>query len=150
MTTSTLAALHPELLPRPEDLRTRPEIVQAALPSDIVTKYIRNINALEQCEALAALLNATIVIGLIRDVIAGCEIASAIQIEFPIVFVYPTAGTPEGTTNNGKTTLCRFLGGALVPGLPVTLVNKSASSPAQRAMAATRMPRNAATLSLPN
>lgn len=114
-----------------------PAKVEPELPSTILFRYIRNINTLGCTNALKALIDGTMILSLIRPQLAGSEIGRTLDNEFPIFCVMPMEGTKETTTNQGKTTVARILGGALVPGLRAVQAVRNSSPPSQRAMAHT-------------
>lgn len=113
---------------------TLPKVVQPARASAVLRKWLKNINDLGHWEGFAALLDATMTLALMRSEIGGCPVGNVIDKEFPLVFVLPTGVTAEATTNQGKTTLCRLLAGALMPGVEVSLFSRLTSAPAQRTL----------------
>lgn len=113
-----------------------PSKVEAKRPSDLLLGTVKNINTLGEDKALRALLDALMIIGLIRDKLAGSDLGSMLPQEFPLVFVYPTGHTNETTTNQGKTSLIRIISKAFVPDFPGPMkCNCSDSPPVQRTMA---------------
>lgn len=109
-----------------------PEVVKPALPSDMLFKWIKNVNDLGNPEGLKAAIDTVIITDLMREHLAGTPIGNALLQEYPIVIVLPSDSTQETTTNQGKTNTARILAGALVPGIKEMQCSQSASAPAQR------------------
>lgn len=113
-----------------------PDRVEPRLPSEIITSVQKNLNFLGVKKGFCALFDAVIIAALLRTQLSGCAVGAALQKEYPLVFVYPTGGTREETTNQGKTNFCRLAARILVPHLPGEMsVNRSDSAPVQRSLA---------------
>jgi hypothetical protein len=111
-----------------------PKIVSPMLPSEMIKTMIRNINDLDHPIGYWSLMDATMLIDLCRDDLAGTPTGNAIITEYPLMIVYPMGHTKETTTNQGKTNFGRVIGNVFSQGLPVTLSSKTPSAPAQRVM----------------
>lgn len=113
---------------------TVPKEVVPRRASEVLRKWIRNINDMGHWDGFAAVLDSIMTLAMLRTEIGGCPVGNSMDKEFPLVFVLPTGSTADETTNQGKTTLCRVIAGALMPGVEVTLFSRFTSAPAQRAM----------------
>lgn len=112
-----------------------PKRIDAVPASDIIQRFIRNLNDLGYPRGLRCWIDALVTVDLYREDCLGTRFGSALQSEFPIVYVLPTGYTMETTTGQGKTSLCRALGAIMVTGLEVNHFMPSPSAPAQRSMA---------------
>jgi hypothetical protein len=112
-----------------------PKKVIPLLPSQMIKHIVRNSDTLGHPNGYFPLLDATILIDLVREELAGTRVGNSIMTEFPLMMIYPMGHTKETTTNQGKTNLARIIGNVFANGLPVTPNSKSPSAPAQRVMA---------------
>jgi len=137
---NTIIYRWPEHTCKPADLEnwrsTIPEHVTPMRFSHYVQSVVRNRNVLGQQEGADAVLDAVMSIDFARRELAGSTVGSVIQNEYPLLFILPTGATLEETTNQGKTTLARVYGGAMVPGMQnsVQVANRTTSPPAMRGM----------------
>jgi hypothetical protein len=112
-----------------------PKTITAERPSETVLRVIKNINFLGEEKAFKALMDSIIIIGLTRELLVGTPLGETAAKQFPLVFVYPESGVLEETTNQGKTTFCKAMGGILAPDIQVQRVLPIDSPPALRCMA---------------
>lgn len=94
----------------------------------------------EDLDAYASLIDSVLVMSVMRNRVAGS------RGEFPIMWVLPEEPTPEGSTNQGKTTAVTALAGAMTPGIPVTRPADTNSAPDMRAVSS--LLRNMGTVAL--
>lgn len=111
-----------------------PRVVTPLLPSQFIKLIVRNICTLGHPNGYYPLLDAAILIDLIREELAGTTVGNSLVTEYPLMMIYPMGHTKETTTNQGKTNLARIIGNIFANGLPVTPCSKSPSAPAQRVM----------------
>lgn len=114
---------------------TLPKEVTAMLPTEYLDIKVKNRNTLGHKRGADAVLNAVIILDLVRILLAGSKVGITAIKEFPPVFILPMGHTKEETTNQGKTNIGRIILGAMVPGIVETGTNPSSSAPAQRSMA---------------
>lgn len=114
-----------------------PDHVEPALPWDIFTRHVKNVNTLGHPDGVSALFNALILLDLCRPSLAGTSVGSALQKEYPVFTVMPVGHEKESTTNQGKTFALRIVSQCCVPriGEPAK-ANRTSSAPAQRSVAA--------------
>lgn len=113
---------------------TVPHNVKPSRASVVLRKYIRNLNSLGFPEGFDALLDATLTVDFARLELSGSVVGGAISKEYPLIFTLPMGHTMAETTNQGKTIVCRIIGGSMVPGMDVVVMNGSTSAPVQRSL----------------
>lgn len=101
--------------------------------ADILMRSFKNLNTLGEPEGYKALINAILTIDLARKDLEGSAIGEVVAQEYPLLYVLPM-GSPFSC---GKSTFGRELGRALVPGLPLTIMNLSNEAASQNALADT-------------
>jgi hypothetical protein len=111
-----------------------PDRVYPCRASEILFAHIRNIEDFGFKDGLGALIDATITCDLFRSDLAGTAVGNILQIEYPLIFALPLGATLTETTGQGKTFMCRILGGCLCPAIDITIVNRSAGAPSNRSM----------------
>ncbi|HEY3321237.1 MAG TPA: hypothetical protein VGP72_12275 [Planctomycetota bacterium] len=112
-----------------------PTKVEPVLPSEMLSRYIHNVNDLGMTKAQKAILDSVMLLDLMRDDLYGSRVGMLMVNEYPLICIQPSGHSVDDTTNQGKTNTARILAGALVPGIQVTQISRSASAPAQRAAA---------------
>lgn len=113
-----------------------PDIVEAKPASEILHKYVKNINCLGHTEGWDTMINTVMSMDFARKMIDGTALAGVVAREFPALFVMPMGHAESTTTNQGKTSLGRILLSAMVPGqTEAHLMNMSNSAPTQRSIA---------------
>jgi len=111
-----------------------PDQVQALLPSEILLPMIKNLEDLGQRPGLAAALNVALLLASSAHELRGSTVGSMLKKERPLIVALPTGTTEKQTTMQGKTNVVSALAHTLVPDLPVTIVSKRNSAPADRSM----------------
>lgn len=101
--------------------------------ADILMRSFTNLNTLGEPEGYKALINAILTIDLARKDLEGSAIGEVIAQEYPLLYVLPMGST----FSCGKSTFGRELGRALVPDLPLTIMNQSEAAAAQHELADT-------------
>jgi hypothetical protein len=111
-----------------------PERVQPEPASQVLLRTIRNINPLGHIRGLELLVDTIVSAAILRPQLFDSK-CSCVQQEFPLVYALPYESEIDQVTNQGKTLLCRTLGGAVLPGIKVTMMTPNSGAPAQRSLA---------------
>lgn len=112
-----------------------PDVVNPALPTDVFAPYFKHQDWLGHEAGGKAMLNATILLGLFREDLAGTTVGRALSQEFPLIAIMPVDATKEDTTNQGKTNYGRTIMRIFEPAIREQKMELSSSAPAQRSMA---------------
>lgn len=118
-------------------LNCLPDKVEPVDPWTVIRSRVKNINDLGCPEGVAAMVNTMIFLDIFRTELLESKNCRSLANEFPLFMVLPTGHDLTDTTQQGKTIVAMAVGTCCVPGLEKpNISNKSASAPAQRAMAA--------------
>src|SRR5208283_675562 len=115
-----------------------PEYVIAELYHSVARRMVKNLNTLGFDDGYNAIINAIVIIDMCRDELSGTDVGNLVRKEYPLCFVLPMGSTMLTTTNQGKTNYGRILGGTMVPGIHVDMMNMSSSAPVQREVGGTQ------------
>jgi hypothetical protein len=111
---------------------TIPDNCPPERPSAKLFRAFPHINDLGHRAGMSAYIDAVVLLDHMRNRLGGSEVGGVLGQEFPLVFVYPMGSTEEETTNQGKTTLARVLGGAMIPGIQVVNMSRRVGAPELR------------------